>query len=97
MKQPIFVIKQEDVFKIIDRWSLFQRIPYQSYWGTAQSTAEIKDAISKLKFRDATNKTIDVARVCQCIQTFYTNKMPGGANYALDNVIYKINANRISL
>lgn len=81
MKQPVYAVSRQAVIDVINHQSMFTQIPWESDWGIVTSAQELIDAINLLN-RTPDDK-IDMSRLSQCIQGFYTSKMPGDANRML--------------
>lgn len=80
MPQPIFVVDRAKVLHWIQHQAEFNRCP-SSAWGRVNHPRELIDAINSLKRHP--DDTIDMPRVAQCLQEFYTCKMPAQANRVL--------------
>ena len=80
-KQPIYVVARLDVLEVIRHQSLFCQIPYRLDWGNVTSEQELVDAINALpRYPD---DTINMSRLAQCVHSFDSNKLLGGANRML--------------
>ena len=80
-KQPVYVVSRLAVLEVIRHQSLFTCIPNNMDWGKVQTAEELTDAINALP-REEGDK-LNMSRLAQCIQSFYTPKMPANANRML--------------
>lgn len=81
--QKVNYIARSELLHWIDHQSMFCEIHprNQMRWGTVTDKQQLIDAANRLK--RTTDDHIDLSRVAQCLQSFYTSKMPGGANSCL--------------